>query len=109
MKINFQMSGGFAYLPAFSRPFIFDTKKMAPQAAKELESLVLQSRFFEQPEIANTMPRGAADYRTYTIMVEDNQRIHIVQVTDPITDPSLHLLVSRLQALSRSSTNTEDS
>lgn len=67
MKITFNMSGGFAYLPALSRPVIIDTAQIDPQVANQLESLVRESRFFDQPARADTTAKGAADYRTYTI------------------------------------------
>ena len=49
MTITFEMSGGFAHLPALSRPVTIDTAQIEAQARTELESLVRQSRFFDQP------------------------------------------------------------
>ncbi len=103
MKINFEMSGGFAYLPAFSRPFIIDTAQMEPQDANQLESFVQESRFFDQPARVGTIPRGAADYQTYTITVEDGPHSHTIQLTDPITDANLQRLVSHLRNMAHPS------
>ena len=75
-----------------------------PQLAPQLESLVRESRFFDQPPRIDTTLRGAADYRTYTITVQDGPHVHTVQLTDPITDANLERLVSRLQTMARPST-----
>lgn len=104
MKITFSINGGFAYIPALSRPVIIDTAQIDPQVANQLESLVRESRFFDQPARADTTAKGAADYRTYTITVQDGPRVHTVQLTDPITDANLERLVSRLQVMARPST-----
>jgi hypothetical protein len=104
MKINFKMSGGFAHLPALSKPFLVDTEKVDPQLAQQLESLVQGAHFFEQPAQVNTTRRGAADYQTYTISIEDSARSHTIQLTDPIQDPNLQQLVAQLRQMSRPST-----
>ena len=104
MNITFQMSGGFAYIPGLSRPVIIDTAQIDPQVANQLEFLVRESRFFDQPARVDTTAKGAADYRTYTITLQDGPRIHTVQLTDPITDANLERLVSRLQIMARPST-----
>jgi len=100
MKINFEISGGFAYIPNLNKPLRIDTKQIDPQVANELESFVMKSHFFEQSSQTNTK---GADYRTYTITIEDNSRVHTIQFTDPIEDINLQQLVSRLQNLSRQS------
>jgi hypothetical protein len=104
MKITFTASGGFAHVPALSRPVVTDTAQLDPRIAQQLESLVRESRFFEQPARVSSPAKGAADYRTYTITVEDGQRVHTVELTDPITDANLERLVSSLQASGRPST-----
>ncbi len=71
MKITFEMSGGFVHLPALSRPVIIDTAQIDPQVANQLESFVRESRFFDQPARAGTTAKGAADYRTYTLTVQE--------------------------------------
>lgn len=101
MKINFEMSGGFAHFPVLSEPFIIDTIQLELQVANQLESLIIKSRFFDQPPQVDTLAKGAADFRTYTITVEDDTRIHTVQLTDPITDANLERLVSQLQIITR--------
>ena len=104
MTITFEMSGGFAHLPAFSRPVRIDTAQIEPEARNELESLVRQSRFFDQPSRGPTPAKGAADYRAYTITVQDGPRLQTIQLTDPITDINLEQLVSRMRVMARKTT-----
>jgi hypothetical protein len=83
MKINFKMDGGVAYLPAFSKPLIIDTTQTDPQVANQLESLVREARFFDQPAQTGAVAKGAADYKTYTLTVEDGPHSRTIQLTDP--------------------------
>jgi hypothetical protein len=101
MKITIETSGGFAPLPALSRPITIDTKTIDRQIASQLESLVQDAAFFDRPAFIDTTAKGAADYRTYTITVQDGPRVHTVRLTDPIADSSLERLVSRVQAIAR--------
>jgi len=103
MKISFQMSGGFAYIPALSKPFVVDTEKVEPGIAKELEDSVREARVFDRPAQVGSLQKGAADYRTYTLVVEDGDTKHSIVFTDPISDASLQNLVSRIKDLSRPS------
>lgn len=97
MKITFKTNGGFAYLPALSKPLIIDTTQIDPQVANQLESFVRESDFFNQPAQINTVSKGAADYRTYTLTVEDGTHSHTIQLTDPIADANLQRFVSHLR------------
>lgn len=99
MKITIEINGGFAPLPALSRPITIDTTTLNPQLVQQLESLVRDAAFFDRPAFINTTAKGAADYRTYTITVQDGPRVHTVSLTDPISDPSLEQLVSHLQVI----------
>lgn len=102
MKINFQMNGGFAYIPALSKPSTIDTSQIDADTAKRLENFVRESRFFEQPVQASGAAKGA-DYRTYTITIEDGGRNHTIHLTDPIKDSHLQKLVSELRTISNPS------
>jgi hypothetical protein len=104
MIITLEVSGGFAPLPALSKPLTIDTAQIEPQARIELESLVRLSRFFDQPLRGLTPAKGAADYRIYTITVQDGPHAHTIQLTDPITDINLEQLVSRLRVIPRKTT-----
>jgi hypothetical protein len=99
MKINFEMSGGFAHIPSLSGPLTIDTTQVDPQVANQLESLVREAHFFDQAAQTGTIAKGAADYRTYNITVIDGTRIHTIHVTDPIKDANLGRLISQLRTI----------
>jgi hypothetical protein len=101
MKIVLEISGGFTGIPTLGQPVTIDTTQLDAPAARELESLMRDARFFDQPAQAPPPPSGAADYQTYAITAQDGPRQHTVELTDPIADPTLARLVSALQALSR--------
>lgn len=103
MKIDFKMEGGFAFLPALNQPITIDTAQVEPQVAKQLESFVREARFFNQPAQARPAAKGAADYRTYTLTIEDGPRAHTIQLTDPITDTNLQQLVAHLRTMAQPS------
>lgn len=105
MKLTFKMSGGFAYIPALSKPLDIDTAQIDPQIASQLQSLVQEACCFDQPAIANIPTKAAAHYRTYTITVEDGLRAYTIKLTDPITDENLERLVSFLEGMARQSTS----
>lgn len=103
MKITIETSGGFASFPALSKPVTVDTETIDSELGRELETLVGDAAFFDQPALIDTTKKGAADYQTYAVTVQDGPRAHTVRLTDPLTEPSLMQLVSRLQVVARSS------
>ncbi|MGE5602421.1 MAG: protealysin inhibitor emfourin [Nitrososphaerales archaeon] len=100
MKITLKQTGGFAFIPGLNAPVTIDTQDIDSEVACELESLVRDSDFFEKSSSTH-VARGAADYRTYTLTVQDGSRVHTVKLTDPIADADLERLVSRVKAISR--------
>jgi hypothetical protein len=97
MKITLDVDGGFAYLPGTGRPVVIDTSNLDGATAGRLESLVAGSRFFDQPTSTPPAP-GAADFRTYSISVEDRSRTHSIEVSDPIEDEGLAKLVFEIMS-----------
>jgi hypothetical protein len=102
MHIIFQVDGGLAYFPGLNAPFSIDTADMESQQALQVESMINNARFFDQPSHVGTPAPGAADYRTYTITVKDGQRSHLVQVSDPVGNTALQELIDYFQNLVRS-------
>jgi hypothetical protein len=100
MKVTLETSGGFAPLPALSRPITIDTSSDR-ETASELHKLLRESTFFELGPFIDTTARGAADYLTYQITVEDGSRVHTVRFTEPIPNPSLQRLLIFIQKLAR--------
>jgi hypothetical protein len=97
MKIQFQMEGGLAAFPGLSKPVTLDLQQMPQEEAARWEQLVQAARFFDRPAVVGAPRPGAADYRRYTITVEEGGRRHTVQLTDPVSDPDLHALLDALK------------
>ena len=89
MKITYSMRGGFAYVPTLNQPITIDTAQIDQQTADRLNSLLQSAHFFDKPIAAGAPLPGAADYRTYTITVDDGLRTHTVELNDPIVDADL--------------------
>lgn len=98
MRLAFTMEGGIASFPGLSRPVTLDSDHLSQEEAGELERLVQAARFFDRPTRVGVPPRGAADYRRYTITIADGGRRHTVQVVEPVEDPDLQRLLAYLQA-----------
>jgi hypothetical protein len=84
-----------------ARPFVIDTATIDSRDGEELELLIQAIQFFDLPPQLETAAKGAADYQTYCITVQDGTRSHEVRLTDPIEDARLERLVSLLQGLAR--------
>jgi emfourin len=95
MRIQFQAEGGIAHFPGLSQPVTIDTVNLPKAEAAELRRLVDAAQLFELPASARSR-RGAADYRQYTITVEQDDRRHTVRLSDPIEGQALQALVDYL-------------
>jgi hypothetical protein len=96
MRIVFTTEGGLAFFPSLSMPAVIDSHDLSGAEAAELERLLDSARFFELPEHCRARHRGAADYRQYTITVENKNRRHTVRLTDPVENPQLQALLDFL-------------
>jgi hypothetical protein len=101
MRIEFTTEGGIAHFPGLSRPVVIDSEALSEEETRELQRLLEAARFFERPAIAAAPPPGAADYRQYTISVEDGGRRHTVKLADPVQEPALQELLRFLQTKAR--------
>ena len=97
MQVQLQIDGGFAYIPGLSKPTTIGSETLSSQEIDKLRQLLDAVHFFELPSVINTPKRGAADYRRYTITVDDGSKHHKVQMTDPIKDPNLQALLNFLK------------
>jgi hypothetical protein len=98
MRIQLKMEGGIAYFPGLSKPITIDSDQLPRQESDELKRLVNATRFFDLPAVIGSPSPGAADYRQYTITLQDEGKQHTVHLTDPIEDPSLQALLTYLKA-----------
>jgi|KBSSwiStaDraftv2_1062776.scaffolds.fasta_scaffold946064_2 hypothetical protein len=97
MRIVFTTEGGLAFFPGLSRPIVIDSHDLSAAEAAELERLLDSARFFELPEDSRALHRGAADYRQYTVRVENRYRRHTVRLADPVENPQLQALLDFLR------------
>ena len=97
MRIQLNIDGGLAFFPGLSKPIVVDSERLPAQEADKLRQLLNAARFFDLPAALKAPAPGAADYRKYTITVDDDSKHHTVQVTDPIEDPGLRALLNYLQ------------
>jgi hypothetical protein len=100
MRIQFRTEGGIAYFPGLSKPATIDTNELPAKEANELEQLIEAADFFDLPADF-APPRGAADYRQYTISVTALGHTHTTRLVDPIEDPNVQALVDYLEVKAR--------
>src|SRR6266508_692847 len=98
MRVEFKIEGGLAYFPGLSKPRVIDSADLPAAEADRLHRLVDAAGIFEQPAGGRALPKGAADYRQYTITVEDGRRRRTIRLADPIANPDLEALVEYLRA-----------
>jgi hypothetical protein len=101
MQVQLQIDGGFAFMPGLSKPTTIGSETLSSQEIDKLRQLLDAVHFFELPPVINTPKPGAADYRRYTITVDDGSKHHKVQMTDPIQDPNLQALLTFLKTKKR--------
>jgi len=92
------MEGGIAYFPGLSKPITIDSDQLPKQESDELKRLVNATHFFALPAVMGSPSPGAADYRQYTITIQDEGKQHTVHLTDLIEDPNLQALLAYLRA-----------
>jgi emfourin len=104
VRITFQAQGGIAFIPGLSKPVVIATEQLPLDTRAKLEALVRAANFFALPPTVGKKLRGAADYRQYTIEIEDADagHTHAISVIEPFENPKLEDLISALQAHARS-------
>jgi hypothetical protein len=89
MKIHLVRSGGFG---GMRREVRIETRSLRREEREPLEGLVQESEFFALPG-KFPRPRKGADYFTYSITVDDGNRVHTVVVAEPSLPNGLRPLV----------------
>lgn len=97
MQIRYVQSGGFTGMRKTS---VVDTRTLPAREAKKVEDLVESAGFFKIPE-KFPKPKSGADYFTYSLTVEDGDRSHSVEVSEPSAPESLRPLIRYLAALKK--------
>ena len=99
MLIDHKIDGGFAYIPALSKPRTFDTDQLTEADSQTLSRLVQQADFFNLPPHIGAASPGAADHRTHTLTITKDHHSHTIDAVEPIKDPNVAALVSELSRL----------
>lgn len=98
MRVQFQVSGGIGSLPGLAAARAIDVDALPEDDRRRLNQAVEEARFFTLPARVPA-PRGAADYQTYHITIDDGARHHTVVVSDPVAPAPLQKLVNVLRSL----------
>ena len=97
MQIRFVRSGGFSGMKTTG---VVDTRKLPAMEASKVEDLVASAGFFSLPK-KFPKPKSGADYFTYSLTVEDGDRSHSVEVSEPTAPETLRPLIRYLAALKK--------
>lgn len=97
MQIRFVRSGGFSGMKTTG---VVDTRALPATEGKKLEDLIASAGFFSLPG-RFPKPKSGADYFTYHLTVEDGDRSHSVEVSEPAAPETLRPLIRYLAALKK--------
>ena len=98
MRVWLRTSGGVGYFPGLAAPRTVDVDALGEDESRAVRQLVDDARFFDLPARPR-MPKGAADYQSYEITIEDLGRRHTAVLVDPIAEPAIQRLVGHLRTL----------
>jgi len=98
MQIRYARSGGFAGVRIAG---VVDTGTLPAAEAENVAALVEAAGFFSLPE-KFPRPKSGADYFTYSLTVDDGNRSHSVEVSEPAAPDSLRPLLRYLSAAKKS-------
>jgi hypothetical protein len=97
MRIELSEEGGVAYFPGLAKPVSIDVNLLDAGEAEQLTRLIERAGFFDLPATLGTPAKGAADYRQYTLTIDDGSRQHTVRIQEPIEDPAVDELVQAVR------------
>jgi hypothetical protein len=107
MRIRFEETGGMAFFPGLNQPVTLDSDQMIEEEAGKLRQLVDAARFFSLPASIGSPQPGAADYKQYSITIEDGDKSHTVRLIDPVTDADLSALLNFIRTQARAARNAK--
>jgi hypothetical protein len=98
MKIHLERSGGYAGMIMSTN---VDTKTLSSNEAKELQNLIEKSHIFELSsdsfqQSSSKTKKGAADYFTYKITIQNRDREHFAECNDLNIQPNVKRFVDFL-------------
>jgi hypothetical protein len=102
MNIYFHSSGGFA---GINSSIVLDMNSMSSDDAMRIQKMINDSNFFSLPSVSPPPKAGAADYISYRITVETDNRKHTVRTNDIAMPPQLEPVIGFLQEKAQSGKN----
>lgn len=97
-EARLKIEGGLAHFPGLAREQVLRFCDLPTDTVDALVRSAEDARFFEQPgEPATSLP----DARTYIVYLTIGARSHEARFSEPISDPALAQLVSRIRQLTR--------
>jgi hypothetical protein len=97
MKIYLEKSSGM--YPSSSPTIIVDTANLKEEEKSQIQKLIEDSNFFN---MTDSLPNvGAADFNTYTITVETEDRKHSVTTSSFSTDQNVASLIKAITKYSK--------
>jgi hypothetical protein len=109
MRIRFKESGGMAFFPGLNQAVTLDSDQMTEEEAGRLKQLVDAARFFERPANVGSPQPGAADYKEYSITIEEGEKSHTVRLVDPVEDAGMSALLTFIRTQARAARSTKRS
>ena len=97
MKIQYERSGGFA---GMSVKVNIDTNSLPAETTQSFYQALATARFFELPEkLATTGP--STDQFTHRLTIDDENRHHVVEMSDSAVPDSLQPILRKLLLMAR--------
>ncbi|NTW00245.1 MAG: hypothetical protein HGA19_02950 [Oscillochloris sp.] len=96
MKISYKREGGIAYFPGLNKIINIDTSTLPTEQANWLEELCTAAKVFERPP-APPPKSTAADFYTYILTFQMEQRQRTLRLYDPVEDQDLRALLDFLE------------
>jgi hypothetical protein len=96
MIIKVERSGGLTGIPMTNE---VDATELPSQLVTKLKKMMADDRSFSRP--LPTMPRGAADYFTYKILIQDGINQRIIECNDYNIRDDIKSLVRHIERISK--------
>lgn len=101
MIIRVERSGGFTGIPLRA---VIDTRKLENEESRTLTKLLESAGFFNLPQSIQAKG-GGADRFQYKLTVEEETRVHTVEVGETAGPAALQQLIQHVSSLARKMRN----
>ena len=95
MRIGLKVSGGVGFFPNLAAPRSLEMADLPAEEREALRRLVAAA----PATLPQTGVSAGADRQTYEISIDEDGLRRTITVTDPIADPAIEALVTRLRRL----------